>query len=255
MGSGIVLLGVVVLITVSLIRKCNRCKSSQYLVDPLFHFVRVTFGDHIKKMEGSQKFTFYHYEISSLQIFMLSTITLMVFGPTFMSFWASFIVNETFVCNPQLDCFLRDPSTFIVLSSEPLDDCTSYDSTNGTVVCFQFIFDLTKGFSSAVGYMGVAVVYCRLYAFIIIWLQEFCSNKCHNGCTKYVSYIMHIVIIIPVITLFAIISFRAVPFFSDVVLKTNKSTIIFDAYMFSFVYIGPLAGVYVSALVRVARKV
>ena len=48
-GSGIVLLGVAVLITVSLIRKCNRCKSSQYLVDPLFYVVKVTFGDHIKK--------------------------------------------------------------------------------------------------------------------------------------------------------------------------------------------------------------
>ena len=245
-------------ITVAIIYKCKLCdkwRCSQYFVDPLFHFVRVIFGDHINKKEGSQKFIFYSYEISSLQIFRLSTITLMVLGPTFMSFWVSFVVNETFVCDPQLDCFVRNPSTHIVLSSEPLDDCTSYDNTNGTVVCFQFVFDLTKGFSSAVGFMGVAVVYCRLYTFIMIWIQEFCSNKCHMGCIKYVSDVMHIVIFIPVISLFAIIGFRAVPFFSDVVLKTNKSTIIFYAYMISFGYIGPLAGLYVSGLVRVARKV
>ena len=63
--------------------------------------------------------------------------------------------------------------------------------------------------------------------------------------------------ITPVITFYAsaIIGFCVVPFFSDVVLKTNKSTIIFYAYMISFVYIGPMAGVYVSVLLRGARKV
>ena len=253
-GSGIVLLGVVVLIKVSAILKCNRCRSSQYFVNPLFHVVKVIFGDHINKTKGSQKFTFYRYEVSLLQIFMFSTITLMVFGPTFMSFWVSFIANETFVCDPQLDCFLRDPSTFDVFSSEPLDNCTSYDSTNGTVVCLEFIFDLSKGFSSAVGYMSVAVVYCRLYTFIMIWLQEFCSDKCQKNCTRCVFWIIP-VIIIPVISVFIFILSGLVPFFSDVVLKTNKSIIIFYAYMISFAYIGPMAGLYVSVLVGGARKV
>ena len=255
MGSGIVILGVLILMKVSAMRKCNRYRSSQYLVDPLFHFVKVIFGDRINKKEGSQKFIFYNYEISSLQIFMLSTNTLMVFGPTFMSFWVSFIVNETFVCDPQLDCFLHYPSTHFFPSSKRLDNCTSYDSTSGTVVCFQFVFDLTEGFSSAVGFMGVAVVYCRLYTFIMIWLQEFCSNKCQMNCAKYVSIIMQAVIGIPIITVFIIIFVRAVPFFSDVVFRTNRSTIIFYAYSFSFAYIGPLTGIYVSGLVRGARKV
>ena len=96
-ASGIVFLGLAVLIIVTLIRKCNlcaMCRCSQYFVDPLFHFVRVTFGDHIEKMEGSKKFTFYCYEMSPLQIFMLSTITLMILWPTFMSFWGSFIANK-----------------------------------------------------------------------------------------------------------------------------------------------------------------
>ena len=165
-----------------------------------------------------------------------------------MSFWSSFVAEETFGCNPQLDCFLRDQSTFDVPSSEPLDNCTSYDSTNGTVVCFEFVFDLTRGFSSAVGFMGVAVVYCRLYIYVMLWLREFCSNKCQMDCTNCASLIMQIVI--SIILFLIIIVVGAVPFFKDVVFKTNKSRIIYFAYMSSFLYNGPLAGVFVTYILR-----
>ena len=168
-----------------------------------------------------------------------------------LSFWASFIVNETVVCDPQLDCFLHHPSTHIVFSSKRLDDCTSYDSTSGTVVCFQFVFDLTKGFSSAVGFMGVAVVYCRLYTFIMIWLWEFCSDKCQRNCTICVSLIMGLVTTFIYLLINIVVNF--VPFFSDVLFKTNKSTIIYFTYTFSFFYIGPMAGGYVTEI-KGARK-
>ena len=251
LASGITLLGLAVLIIVTLIRKCKLCdtwRCSQYFVDPLFRVVKVTFGDYIKK-EDSEKFIFYSHEISSLQIFMLSTITIMVFWPTFMSFWASFIVNETFVCDPQLDCFLHDPSTLIVLSSEPLDNCTSYDGTNGTVVCFQFVFNLTQGFSSAVGFMSVAVVYCRLYIYVMIWCRKFCEQ--HEVCTMFVSLVMHT--ITSLIAISINIAVCKISFFSDVVFNTNKNTIIYLAYFFT--YIGPFAGFYIAFVLRGARNV
>ena len=250
--SGILFLGVLVAMKVFALSKFikNQCRCCQYFVDPLFHFVKVTFGGHIKKIEGSQKFTFYCYEISSSEIIMLSTATLMILGPTFLSFWVSFIVNETFVCDPKLDCFLHNSSSS---DHEPLYNCTSYDSTDGTVGCFEFVFDLTKGFSSAVGFMGVGVVYCRLYTFIMIWLWEFCSNKCQMDCTRCVTFIMQMVISIIFILIFIVVN--AVPLFSDVVFKTNKSGAIFIAYWICFFYIGPFAGFYVSLALIGARKV
>ena len=257
-GSGIVtFIMLAFLITVTIIYKCNlcdRCRCSQYFVDPFFRIVKVTFGDHIKKVEGSQKFTLYGYEISLWRMVPLSTITIMIFWPTFMSFWVSFIANETFVCDPQLDCFLRVPysSSLIVFFSDPLVNCSSYGSTNGAVVCFEFVFDLTEGFSSAVGFMAVAVVYCRLYTFIMIWLREFCSDKCQMNCTRCVSFIM--ILVISIIHLLIVSVVNLVPFFRDVVLKTNKSTIIFHAYMISFFYVGPLTSGYVTKALRGARK-
>ena len=222
-GSCIIILVWFVLITVPAICKYNQCRNSQYFVGPLLFFVKVTFGDHIKKEEGTWKYTFYHYEISLVQIIILSSVTLLILWATFMSFWISFIANETFVCGPQLDCFLRDPSTHYVLSSEPLDNCTSYDSTNGAMVFFEFIFDLSKGFSSAVGFMGVAVVYCRLYIHVSMMIQLWSKKY------QMAHYIMHIVIaFIFILTFFVVL---AVPFFSDVVFKTTKSITIFMAYL------------------------
>ena len=179
------------------------------------------------------------------QIFIVSSVTLLILVAGLMSFWISFIVNETFVCDPQLDCFLRDPSTLIVFSSEPLDNCTSYDSTNGTVVCFEFIFDLSKGFSSAVGFIGVAVGCCRLYIYIMIWLWKFFNKKFWIIC------IMHIVIMNIFILIFIVV--YAIPFLSDAVFKTNKSTVIFIAYLSTFGYFGPMVGGYVFIFLIIAK--
>ena len=269
-ASGIMVLVIAVFVIFFLIQfvihtcKCNlgsicTCRCNQYFVDPFFYFVKVIFRKHIKKMEDSQNFTLYRYEISPWQIIMLSTITLMVVSQTVMSFWVSFIANETFVCDPQLDCFLRDPSTQIVFSSKPLDNCTSYDSTNGTVVCFQFVFDLTEGFSSAVGFMGVSVIYCRLYTLVLIWLREFGERQVFTNTRFKEVFIMLVSLIIHIMTaviaIYIIIAVNTISFLSDVVFKTNKSIFIFYAYFFSFAYIGPLAGFYIAFVLRKARKV
>ena len=235
-GSGIALFSIFITAIVS-IYDCSHFL--QYIANLLFCFAKATFGDNIKK-EDSNKFTFYCYKISLIHLFLLSTITCVILWLSFMSFWVSFIVNETFVCDPQLDCFVRDPSTHIVFSSEPLDDCTSYDSTNGTVVCFQFVVDLTKGFF-ALCFFVVAVIFCRLCVHILIWFREICSKYQKVRCNMSVilSFIMEILTFI--FALIVIVLF-IVSFFSNMVFQTG---IIFWVYIFSFVYIGPLATIVV----------
>ena len=252
-AGGITFFYLSVLVMIATIFRCSpgallKCNPN---LDSPFRLVKVTFGKYIKKMESSQKFTFYCYEIAPWQIIMLSTVTVVILGPTFMSFWVSFLVDETLVCDPKLNCFLRDSSTHIFSSSKRLDNCTSsYNGTNGTVVCFQFVFDFTGGFSSAVGFMGVAVVYCRMYIYAMIWFRECCGCQTMGACTMAVSIMMHTVALA-----LAGWIFRVISTVSDVVFQTNKSTIIFYAYFISFVYVGPLAGFYVTFVLRGAKKI
>ena len=250
-AGGITLYSVSLILMIS--RMFNRCYKYPTCqdVDSFFSLVKATFGKYIEKIKGTQKFTFYRYEISPRQIIMLSTVTVVILGPTFMSFWVSFLVDETLVCDPKLDCFLRDPSTHLFPSSERLDNCTSsYDGTNGTVVCFQFVFDFKGGFAAAVGFMGVAVVYCRMYIYAMIRFRECCGYQTMGACTMAVSIMMHTVALALAGWIFHVITSV-----SDVVYKTNKSTILFLAYFISFVYIGPFAGVYIAFVLRGAIKI
>lgn len=250
-SSCITLAFLTLLIVASAILKCDQlavCSRGDYSVDSYLRLVKVTFGKHIKKIED--KFFFYCYEISKLQIIMLATITVVIFMTTFMSFWVSFIVQETFGCDPQLDCFIRDPSTHDVFSKEPLDNCT-YDSTNGTVVCFQFAFDFSGGFSAAVGFMGVAVVYCRMYIYVLIWFRELC--ECRTSKNVYTVFVSVVMYTVTALITFGIVSvIRSV---SDVLFMTNKSKILYFSYFITFGYIGPFAGFYIAFVLRGAKKI
>ena len=231
LGSGIALFSIFITAMVT-IYNCSHFL--QYMANPLFCFAIATFGDNIKK-EDSNKFTFYCYKISLIHLFFLSTITCVILWLSFMSFWVSFIFNETFGCDPQLDCFIYDPLTHIVSSSEPLDNCTS---SNGTVVCFKFVFDFTKGFFFALCFIVVALIYCRLCANVLIWFRELFSKYqkvVHCNMSVLLSFIMEILTFI--FALIVIIVY-IVSFLSNMVFQTS---IIFWVYVFSFVYIGPLA--------------
>lgn len=159
-----------------------------------------------------------------------------------MSFWASFLVDETFACDPQLDCFLREPSTFLVFSSKRLDNCTSYNGTNSTVVCFTFSFNFNNGFSSAVGFIGVAVVYCRLCVSLLIYSWELPQKKNHNreqkcNCSCFCSWFL-VLFTITVLISFAIVT--SIVIIKADRLKTNESILLNISYCLCYLYVGPL---------------
>ena len=88
LGSGSTLFSIVAILVAVIVavKVCNYAQIVEYLVKPLYLFAKVTFGDHIKEIENSDKFTFYYYEVLSVHICMLSTITSVVLGPTFYVF-------------------------------------------------------------------------------------------------------------------------------------------------------------------------
>ena len=169
-------------------------------------------------------------------MFLLSTINSVVLWLAFVSFWASFLVDETFACDPQLDCFLRDPSSLIVSSSKRLDNCTSYDRTSATVVCFRFALNFNKGFSSAVGFIGVAVTYNKICISLLIFFWELPQRKEQNIIWKVFSWFgVVFAIFAPIV--FAIATIIVLK--ADTV-KTNESTFLNFSYCVCFIYVGPL---------------
>ena len=166
-------------------------------------------------------------------LFCLSLVTTLVIWCVFISFWASFLLEETNVCTFRLDCFTTNSS----LSSTKPDDFVKIENCdevprNATVLCLQFDLNLTEGFSYAVGFFGVAVAYIHFYSKAMVWImkasleREFSCVRCGLffcwGCLIFGPFIL-----LPIIGIL------------DASINTKERYLQRYAYVLFFVYAGP----------------
>ena len=217
---------------------------------------------HRRNSDERQLLLHDEYKIKQHHLLALLTCTSMVLWPVFISFWASFLIDETFVCDPLLDCFLGKTG-FEFHSEPPLDNCTNINE-NATLICFQFVFDYTGGFASAVGFLAVAVIYIRVYNSSLIWLAECIlmarKSTVHSKGSKCIillfSYCVLVVLLItPIVSSVLVITLAfKVPLFHGIILRSHESTLKFFAYCVCFFWIGPALGVYELILITKAKK-
>ena len=218
----------------------------------LYIYSKIVFRDALKREQNVQGYLFslHGYKIQSkwqiAQFSIISTITLWC---VFLSFWAAFLIDETTVCDPSVDCFLieegNDGST-----SSPIEDC--YDvERNATVQCFEFVFAVSEGFASATGFLAVVVAYVYILGYLLIWLietvfdsgRDICARKCaFFGWIGLLLFQLFLVIVINIVSLY-------VPLFRDVIFQTVPNMLRFFAYMLCFVYVGPLTLISISVIV------
>ena len=207
-------------------------------------YSKLIFRDALKKKENPHRILLHKYEINKERVKWLIPVTSIVMMGVFLSFWGSFLIEETFVCDPLLDCFYDN-------SSKRLEDCADV-SDNIKVTCFQFVLNISAGFASAIGFLGVIVLYVYGYGYLLIWLMEATySPKCtYLGvvCTRFCRYLL---LVLPLLLgFFGIIIVFSVPFFSEIAFKTIESALKFSAYSFCFVYVGPCTGIIIQVLTR-----
>ena len=225
--------------------------TAHHSLELAFRFSRLVLGDSIRReVEVSPpRLTLFDREVSPLATIFLATLSPSLLLPGFVSFWASFLVEETFACDPGLDCFFLSPSSFGVEHTRlPLTNCTDLDQ-NATVVCFQFVFDYAAGFASMGGVFVVAVVSLRVYAVLLAWLvgvmPSFRSGvrcrSCRVLCSVVGVFVFFLApVIISVVILLAVL---LVPFVNDVVFQSSERTLKFATFWFSLLFSGTLTGV------------
>ena len=143
----------------------------EHYINFFFMYSKVIFRDALKRKKDPHRILLHRYEIAQKHVVQLSTVTSAVIYAVFISFWASFLVDQTFVCDPQLDCFISNSSTEVdANSAERVDDCADV-SDNVTVICYHFVLDTTAGFASAVGFLTVAV-----FLHLNIWTHADLAN-------------------------------------------------------------------------------
>lgn len=253
MGVPVVVSLLTIILTVVMVKtsivwfKC--CSGGRHFLEFAYHFAKLVLRDSLQKETTPvHRIVLYDRRVSPLSVVLLFTLVPAIFIPAFISFWGTFLVEESFACDSGLDCFLRDPTSFSIADQQPLVNCTDHE--NDTVVCFQFVFDYTGGFAAMGGFLAVATTCLKIYGIVLVWLIELLPSsisrrrgKCHY-CRVLCPILGIFVFFLTPIILSAIILLLVllVPLFSDVILQSNASILKFAAYWSSLLYVGPMAG-------------
>lgn len=188
----------------------------------------------MKEKDSEKKIYLHEHELESeIYIVVFSTVTTVAWCSSFVAFWASFLIHQTFICSSTRDCFVTNSSLYDSVPSDfsPIKDCTDVES-NATVVCFEFVFDLSGGFASGVGFLAVAFVYIYVLGYLLA-----CLSETDNRYLYITVSIIWLVVPICIYVIFAILSSN-VPLFRNVVRKTQENTLKWVSYVIGFTYIG-----------------
>ena len=130
-----------------------------FFSDIIYPYTKVAFRSSLKKESkdggSTYRFKLHRHVIHKYDMLLLSSLTSWIISLAFFAFWDSFLIRQTYGCDSRLDCFNLTNS---ILNIKPIDNCT-HMNTNDIAICYEFVFDVVGGFSSAVGVLGISVFY------------------------------------------------------------------------------------------------
>lgn len=185
---------------------------------------------------GEREFFLHKYLIHWCHLLIYCAITTLTLWGVFVSFWATFLVDETHVCDSSLDCFVTGDERVRV------EDCATVK--NVSVDCFEFVLSVTEGFAAATGFVAVMVLYVYIFGALHMWFLKSIDNSYDCKYMFKIAYTFYIAVSIMICVVIAIVTFT-VPLFHDIVIETEESLLKFIAYWIclSSVPIGSLISV------------
>ena len=150
--------------------------------------VKFLLGDLVGKREEKDgtKYLIQGYPLKKKLLYMVMFYCLMITSCALMTFWYEFLVDVTYSCDTNLDCY-PIPALYISFSFNnfslnipPIVNCSDYVPLpdNMTIICFTFTFDYSRAFGAAGGVFAFAVFGIRTVIGIMIWLKSECQKCC-----------------------------------------------------------------------------
>lgn len=210
---------------------------------------------------GEKKYYFrgHHIPMKSLTgILLLShQFVYVIIMLAIITFWTIFLTEETFACDPGLDCFpfAENGSN---LQDNPIVNCSDFASAdNITFICYRFVFQFVEGIGAAIGMMAFSALVVTAYTAILFCTASLLVPKNEDGdsdcdlCTSRVRCIsFYLIALSPgVMGLILLVVFTQVTLLKDMFLKSFISSVQFVAYLVSFNYISVFAGFVLARLV------
>ena len=150
--------------------------------------VKFLLGDLVEKKEEEDgtKYLIQGRPLKGRFLSMVTVYSFMITSCALMTFWYEFLVNETYSCDPNFDCYPISPPSFsnfkmLDLRIPPIVNCSDYEilpADNMTIICFTFIFDYPQGLAAAGGVFAFALAGTRVIIGIMIRLKRRCCKCC-----------------------------------------------------------------------------
>ncbi len=203
----VVVAGMLCLFAVSLtltntILKCCQllcCKGTQFTPiaeDFTKGAVKLLFGDIFKEvsLDGKPVLTMYNRKVTYFMAQPFFVATILVFAGGFALFWTVFLIDESYACDPNLDCYPVLRKGFVLL---PISNCSEFQlQANVTILCYQFVFEFAEGIGAMGGLVTVVVLSVKLVTAILFWFVNSPPNvKQFRGKLKVVSKYLYFMLL------------------------------------------------------------
>ena len=185
--------------------------------DIIYPCTKLVFRRSLKKERNDSgstyRFKLRRHIIHKYDVFFLCSLTLWIISLAFFAFWDTFLIQQTYGCDPRLDCFnLIEPKNHCIPKIKPIDNCIHLNATEN-IFCFEFVFDVVGGFSSAVGVFGISVLYFNMNITILNWLARNYDRSCSFKLCYILTAFIIIALPVTIIILCVIVVLNFIDFF------------------------------------------
>ena len=120
---------------------------------------------------------------------MLSAYSHAIILLIFTSFWDTFIIEETFGCDEDRDCYVGDNS------EDPISNCDLINPRNTSVICYRLIFDSIIGLANIGGITFVAIGGFGLMSYVVLLVQDTVQSHCIRVILSIIIFVLQYTII------------------------------------------------------------
>ena len=145
--------------------------------------IKIVFGNlvELKEVKGEMKFSFLGRSGSAAPLIMCFIYTPLIFYYIFFTFWSVFLLDNSFICDPKLDCFPFHEKNVVwnghnyfhrPLQTSPIVNCSDYESgnkTNVTIICYTFVFNFPTALATAGGLLAITGAGLNKFKAFAVW--------------------------------------------------------------------------------------
>lgn len=204
----------------------------------IFGGLKMIYGHQVDELETQGKPTVYSIcgrHVKSWLLVVLFMVVVFVCSCVVVAFWNEFLVEESYSCQSDVDCFMLDESD-TPLQQEPLarENCTEFESSeslNVTLRCFKFVFNYASALGNAGGVLVLASAVMNIQAGLWIGASA-CQGKLGWSVTIAAVTTLNVIVEVAMFALpFAVFY---IPLLQETITKTSRSQVQFFTYWITF---------------------